>query len=322
MIFRFGSPDKITTALMRSAKEPERTFSPISPVSFRLEYSNTGISLRSPWMRPGTRKYLANLGNDLQLNVCNFVLHFLAYLRPILSDNFQTLIETLAQSSGKAEATGCFSTYLHSTEIEHFAYLGFQHGPSDNRAPFRAGSYPAAWIEEYMSAALYAVDPVVLKAATSNVPLSWSADLPEPIDPHGRSPELFERAAAHGIRSGFTIPIRSSIGQLATMTFASPRSWKEYEAEVARLQPQLHLGAFHYHTAIERIIRPEGLVDLSPREKLCLTLASQGMSAKEISRALGVSPRTVRFHEDNARSKLGASNIGQAIAAASSLGLL
>lgn len=237
-------------------------------------------------------------------------------------DAFQNLIEDLGTATFKEMAVLSLRAFLAASDTPHFAYLGFRRSPADRQAPVRAGSYPSAWIDEYMGADLYAADPVVLSAATSTVPISWSKDLPEPIDPHGRSTELFERAAAHGIRSGFTVPIRSGIGHLATMTFASPLPWARFEHEVARFQSQFHLASFYFHQAMERLLAPVNAASLTEREKLCLTLASQGLSMKEIARTIDLSPRTVRFHHDNARLKLGAANLRQAIVNATCLGLI
>jgi len=49
-------------------------------------------------------------------------------------------------------------------------------------------------------------------------------------------------------------------------------------------------------------------VDLTPRELETLQLLAEGLSNKEIARALAVSPRTVNFHLDNIYSKLGVSS--------------
>ncbi len=49
-------------------------------------------------------------------------------------------------------------------------------------------------------------------------------------------------------------------------------------------------------------------VDLTPREIETLQLVAEGLSNKEIARALSVSPRTVNFHLDNIYSKLGVSS--------------
>ncbi|WP_275199668.1 helix-turn-helix transcriptional regulator [Bradyrhizobium sp. CSA207] len=53
---------------------------------------------------------------------------------------------------------------------------------------------------------------------------------------------------------------------------------------------------------------------LSPGELECLQWSSQGKSAGDIGIILGISPRTVAFHRDTARAKLGSRIIHQAIA--------
>jgi DNA-binding CsgD family transcriptional regulator len=43
----------------------------------------------------------------------------------------------------------------------------------------------------------------------------------------------------------------------------------------------------------------------SLREREVLSLIAEGLSSKEIARALGISPRTAECHTDHIRSKLG-----------------
>ena len=47
---------------------------------------------------------------------------------------------------------------------------------------------------------------------------------------------------------------------------------------------------------------------LTRREKECLTLAADGLSAKEIALSLAIAPRTVERHLDQVRVKLHARN--------------
>ncbi|MFD2053355.1 helix-turn-helix transcriptional regulator [Mesorhizobium calcicola] len=54
-------------------------------------------------------------------------------------------------------------------------------------------------------------------------------------------------------------------------------------------------------------------VTLTPRELECLKWASRGKSAWDISQLLGVSRRTVTFHLENAKAKLGVRTISQAV---------
>ena len=52
---------------------------------------------------------------------------------------------------------------------------------------------------------------------------------------------------------------------------------------------------------------------LSARETQCLTYIASGHEDEQISQLLGISPRTVRFHVDSAKSKLGVNSRVQAV---------
>jgi FixJ family two-component response regulator len=55
------------------------------------------------------------------------------------------------------------------------------------------------------------------------------------------------------------------------------------------------------------------LAKLTHREREVLNLAGKGMHAKEIARALGISPRTVEVHKASVMSKLGARNVAELV---------
>lgn len=239
----------------------------------------------------------------------------------IHQDHFQRLIDRLEGSAATSQAVAALVSYLEGIGIPHYAYLGFQgQGPSQ-REPFKAGAYPQAWVKEYMGDKLYAMDPVVLAATQSTVPLAWCGTS-GPAEEQAHVREFFDRASSFGIRSGYTIPIRSSIGQLAAMTYASPEPEERFKKILDEHRASLHLGAFYFHDAIERLTTPARDAQLTPRERTCLMFSSQGLSAKQIARLLDISPRSVKFHQDNARVKLGAVNLKQAINTASCRGLI
>ena len=60
---------------------------------------------------------------------------------------------------------------------------------------------------------------------------------------------------------------------------------------------------------------------LSPRERSVLALLSQGLSNKDIARALSIAPETVKSHVKNIFGKLGVERRAQAVSRALSLGL-
>ncbi|WP_413216947.1 response regulator [Thermus oshimai] len=72
----------------------------------------------------------------------------------------------------------------------------------------------------------------------------------------------------------------------------------------------------------EEAFRPPDLPPLTPREEEVLRLLAQGLPAKAIARALGVSPDTVKDHLENLYAKLSAKNRVEALERARALGFL
>ena len=63
-------------------------------------------------------------------------------------------------------------------------------------------------------------------------------------------------------------------------------------------------------------------IDLTQRQKECLRMTAQGMTARAIGHALGISVRMVRWHLQQARERLQANSLAQAVHQADRLNLL
>lgn len=74
--------------------------------------------------------------------------------------------------------------------------------------------------------------------------------------------------------------------------------------------------AFEHVIQLETSPRRNAVGLLSPREVECLSWAAAGKTDAEIGRILSISPRTTRFHIENAKKKLGVATRVQAVAEA------
>jgi DNA-binding CsgD family transcriptional regulator len=83
----------------------------------------------------------------------------------------------------------------------------------------------------------------------------------------------------------------------------------------ARSRTQLDFAIPQIHS------REEEGSPLTFRERQCLSLAADGLSAKRMAVALGVSEKTVELHLARARHKLGARTTTQAVAASLAMAL-
>ncbi|QBC32699.1 LuxR family transcriptional regulator [Pandoraea sp. XY-2] len=182
-------------------------------------------------------------------------------------------------------------------------------------------TFPAAWIERYQSVGYAEVDPVLIAANLSPLPILWRTFLAQ-AQPH----PIFADARAHGLGSGVSIPIYGATGERAIFsaaTAASPEASAEHEA---RMLGEIYLAAVYFHQAIQQLdmqwVASRSTGKLSPREIESLLWAARGKTAWEIGLILRISEHTVTFHLNNAKRKLGAVNRHQAIAAAISSGAI
>src|SRR5205823_13531716 len=170
----------------------------------------------------------------------------------------------------------------------------------------------------------------------------------------------FEVSVAHDGRAGFaailknmpdlvlsdiSMPVMSGFEVLERLTALEPRFAKMPFVFLTALSDRdnelrgRHLGADDYVTkpidfdvlatiitarlaGIARMELWPKLVDLNDREVEALTWVARGKTSAEIAQILGLSKRTIDFHIDNARSKLGAATRTEAVIKAADGGLI
>ncbi len=215
-------------------------------------------------------------------------------------------------------AQAMFRRIVAQLNIDFYAYGNSRPGLD---RPYVDSTYPEAWITRYFSQRYQFIDPVIMESQRTHLPFAWRFLMNRP---GGLTPEqtrLFEEAAEHGIRDGFTIPFHGAAGCFASLSFAFSSPDELRKAMAA--QPKLKVLGIYYHAAIERLLERDAPEDgLSSMERQCLTWTANGRTLWEISGLAHRPEPDIASALRTAREKLGTATTAQAIAKAIAQGLI
>lgn len=188
-------------------------------------------------------------------------------------------------------------------------------GPRAASAPmFHFQNWPASWLAEYGEQGYAARDPTPRWAIVSGAPITWS-ELRTRLPRSDVGHEVYDAAARHGFREGLAVPVRTVDGHLGLVVAGGDRE-RLNRQEQTFLQV-VATAALHRAEALAGATAEAPSPALSPRERECAMLLAQGLADRDMASLLGISEATVRFHLDNARTKLGARSRSQLAALAS-----
>jgi DNA-binding CsgD family transcriptional regulator len=185
-----------------------------------------------------------------------------------------------------------------------------------------AMSYSTDWLNRYMEAKFFELDPVLAGASVSFDPVDW-ADLDWSDAPRQG---FREEAIAFGVgNQGYTVPVRGPSGQYAIFTINKTCGRDTWEKLLKENRTDLMLLAHFTH---QRVLNLAGVEDsmparpLSARERDAMRLIASGLSRGQAAEKLGISENTFRVYIDSARHKLCALNVPHAIALAAHKGII
>ncbi len=134
----------------------------------------------------------------------------------------------------------------------------------------------------------------------------WT-DLVKRLAARDRGRKVIKAAAAHGYTEGMVVPMRARDNSLGLVSMGGNRISLSPSEQV--FLTSIGRSAFD---AADRIENRNKSGSASPiltiREIECLTLLVRGHSDEQISKLLGMSVRTVRFHFNNVREKFPATS--------------
>ncbi len=172
-------------------------------------------------------------------------------------------------------------------------------------------------------------EPMVTRATEQPLPFFWVTS--DPRDTDGELPDLVfqDPLCRHGIDAevdhGWAVPVHDATGRVTVMSFTGSRDLARFKQTIEAHRAALHAMAIYFHVHVCKVMSlpPDApAFDLTPRERQCLEWAAQGKSRADIGQIIGLSPRTVKFHLENAQRKLNVARTTQAVLRAASLGLI
>ena len=187
-------------------------------------------------------------------------------------------------------------------------------------------SYPKSWTNRYFDLGYQQIDPVVRRARHESDLFCWGGSAPNATG-NREQRRFFDEAMTFGIKSGITVPIRSGFGQMAAFTMASDEPTASVERQVGDCRDVYQLVGLYFHAhvmakVLTSVKQQEAEDVLTQRERQCLAWSARGKTVADTAILIGIAPRTVVFHLENARRKFNASSIAQCVAEAMRRGLL
>jgi LuxR family transcriptional regulator, activator of conjugal transfer of Ti plasmids len=232
-----------------------------------------------------------------------------------MDETFQQFIRSLATHDNTDEIEYLLSRILDQYGFPCFAYLSFVPRDDDDD-PLAITTYPSPWVKQYTANRYDRIDPVIARSIATTLPFFWPIAETD-IKLTKKQKWFFEEAREFGIIHGLTIPIHDRQGKVATLTISAGGSRSAFHERVEQYRHELHLIAIYLHARLRNAALPPVLSlrpCLTQRERSCLQWVARGKSASDIAEIIRVSRRTVVFHTENAKRKLGVATAQQTVA--------
>lgn len=235
------------------------------------------------------------------------------------NDEFMDLKSDIILSGSVQESIELLTKFF---DVDFFTLHLFRGGIDATNSPYVRTNYPDAWVTQYLLNDFVRIDPVLQYAQTHPEPFCWSE-----IDLNVEQLKMMEKAIMAGVgQTGFTVSHVDAIGRRSMLSFNAKEAqggetWKPFLVENAERLNGL-AADMHLKSLAELYGESEELPQLSPRESECLKWTAEGKAHTEIAIILGLSEHTVRSYLKVARIKLDSVSLAQAVAKASSMGLI
>ncbi len=240
------------------------------------------------------------------------------------SDRFDQAFQSLAVLTlGQTieDVTGYVKEIITTIDLKHMSYVRFFTKRSEDITLLAAlVTYPMDWQLRYFARRYHDVDPVILLGLTATLPFDWRSfrvALP-------KSSAFMADAARHGIGvNGITIPVRNRPNGVGLVSFTCDLAGQDWDEYMQRFIGKLQILACLIDAASSvKTKLSSNAIELTKREEEALAWAARGKTANEAANIMSVSYASVKTYLENARHKLGCTNVTHAVAAAIVAGVI
>lgn len=167
---------------------------------------------------------------------------------------------------------------------------------------------PEAWVEAYFTRGYVRHDPILRAVRCTRHGFAWPCDLASRTLTR-REREVLRQSANFGMPFGYAVPIPG----VGFVIIAGSQPCTD-----ERLKSALTLIAIYIFHKLRALVAARRRAEkrLSPREVEVLRWVKEGKSDWQIGRILAISAKTVNYHTENAKRKLGVATRMQAVVTA------
>jgi len=227
-----------------------------------------------------------------------------------------SFLDRLRHVSNQTELEALFSRALAELGFHGWAHQIIKTNTAGLEPPAILTTFPDTWYRHYVDSRYDLIDPVVLRGPEQLMPFQWSV-LSFGEDLTARQLEFFREAADVGVAEGIGIPVFGPAGSHAMVSMVTDLRARDTRRLLDTRGQLLQFIGLAFHNAVRDLSQTTAkqlpVPYLTPRERECLLWYAQGKSMWDIARVLRISRRTVVFHLQNVRLKLGASTTHHAV---------
>lgn len=217
------------------------------------------------------------------------------------------LFGRLASAASLSSVGTLLQQYAAGFGLTRVSYFDLQRTSSRASEAIFCSNIPSRVLRRLDRIADFSAHPLVARARETHTPFEFS--LPAGLGFLGKDTH---RLDVRLVQNGLMIPLRDAGATVAMATMVGAKPMLSALCR-DKLKLAVHAG-WRRTQELNAGTSTAGTTLLTRRELECLSWVSRGMTDQEIAGIVGVAPRTVRFHIDNAKTKLNVGSRVQAIA--------